>query len=106
DRAEGVRRRDPRRAGELSAHGAGLAGRGHRRGVLLVLDQQLQGSAGVHPDPAGAAVAFAAHAGARRGRLMAARANLVAALLALVVLALPFSGVIPAYWVTLFNYIG
>jgi branched-chain amino acid transport system permease protein len=37
---------------------------------------------------------------------MAARANLIAALLALVVLALPFSGVIPAYWVTLFNYIG
>jgi branched-chain amino acid transport system permease protein len=37
---------------------------------------------------------------------MAARANLLAALLALVVLALPFSGVIPAYWVTLFNYIG
>ncbi|MFO1298905.1 MAG: branched-chain amino acid ABC transporter ATP-binding protein/permease [Burkholderiaceae bacterium] len=37
---------------------------------------------------------------------MAARANVVAALLALVVLALPFSGVIPAYWVTLFNYIG
>jgi len=37
---------------------------------------------------------------------MAARANAVAALLALVVLALPFSGVIPAYWVTLFNYIG
>ena len=37
---------------------------------------------------------------------MAARANVVAALLALVVLALPFSGVIPVYWVTLFNYIG
>jgi len=37
---------------------------------------------------------------------MASRANLVAALLALVVLALPFSGAIPAYWVTLFNYIG
>ena len=37
---------------------------------------------------------------------MASRESLVAALLALVVLALPFSGVIPAYWVTLFNYIG
>ena len=37
---------------------------------------------------------------------MASRANLVAAVLALVVLALPFSGVIPTYWVTLFNYIG
>jgi branched-chain amino acid transport system permease protein len=37
---------------------------------------------------------------------MASRANAVAAALAMVVLALPFSGVIPAYWVTLFNYIG
>lgn len=37
---------------------------------------------------------------------MASRASRIAALLALGVLALPFSGAIPVYWITLFNYIG
>ena len=37
---------------------------------------------------------------------MVARSSGIAALLALVVLALPFSGAIPVYWITLFNYIG
>ncbi|RPH61010.1 MAG: metal-dependent hydrolase, partial [Burkholderiales bacterium] len=37
---------------------------------------------------------------------MASRSGMVAALLAAIVLALPFSGAVPVYWVTLFNYIG
>src|SRR5487761_2641865 len=37
---------------------------------------------------------------------MPARSTWIAAILALVIVALPFTGLMPPYWVTLFNYIG
>lgn len=37
---------------------------------------------------------------------MPARTTWIAAILALVIVALPFTGLMPSYWVTLFNYIG
>ncbi|MHB8666328.1 MAG: branched-chain amino acid ABC transporter ATP-binding protein/permease [Burkholderiales bacterium] len=37
---------------------------------------------------------------------MPARSTWIAAMLALAIVALPFSGLMPSYWVTLFNYIG
>ena len=37
---------------------------------------------------------------------MPSRSTWVAAIPALVIVALPFTGLIPLYWVTLFNYIG
>ncbi len=65
DRPEGLRRRDHRRPRQLSAHRRRGAGRRHRRGVLVLLRLQLQGSDRLHAADPRAAAALARRA---RGR--------------------------------------
>ena len=66
DRAQRFCRGDHRRARELSGDGAGGAGGRFRRGAVVVLRQQLQGSDRLHPDRAGADGALARLACRRR----------------------------------------
>ena len=99
--------RDPRRTGELSAHGPRRARRRICRSAVFVLGQQFQGSAGVHADHSGAgwrSLVRAAMPRRRNEAVLAAVHRLFVC--ALAVLIAPFTGLMPDYWVTLFNYIG
>ena len=77
---------------------------GMRRGVLVVLRQQLQGSDRLHPVAAGAGVALAGRARSRRrARLMQRWPVLV---FALVMAAIPFVPGLPPFWLVLLDNIG
>ncbi len=66
DRPEGFRRRDPGRAGELSAGGGRRPAGRPARIVFLVLGQRLQGGDRLHADHPGAALAQSGQPTARR----------------------------------------
>src|SRR6202008_148248 len=65
-----------------------------------------QGSAGVHLDHSGAGMAFGLRAACRGDGMKLSRWPLIPIVCALAVLTAPFTGLMPDYWVTLFNYIG
>jgi branched-subunit amino acid ABC-type transport system permease component len=67
DRPEGVRRRDHRRARQLSAHRAGRARRGGGREFRLVLERRAEGRDRVQPADPGAARALGVDTPRRRG---------------------------------------
>src|SRR5690606_14491099 len=104
DRAEGLRRRDPRRHGELSAGRARRSRHRAARIVLVVLGERAQGKHRLHGHHPGARLALAHVAPSRRGRrgMMRARWPLVAFVLAIA--AAPW--IVPPFYVTLLNYIG
>src|SRR5205085_1767081 len=101
DRAQGLRRRDRGRPGELPAGARGRADRRPARIVLVVLGQCVQGSAGLHADHSGAVVALAEEP-PRRGRGMTRRQVTLAAVV-LFALAWPW---LPDYTVTQLAMIG
>ena len=81
--------------------------RRQRRGLLLVLCQQLQGGHRLHADPSRAGAAFAR--GARgRGRegLTAMNQRLPLLIFALVMAAIPFIPGMPPFWIVLLDNIG
>ena len=85
---------------------AALRGR-LRRGVLVVLCQQLQGGHRLHADPsrAGAALARGAR-GRRREGLSAMTQRLPLLIFALVMAAIPFIPGMPPFWIVLLDNIG
>src|SRR5690606_8206472 len=104
DRPEGLRRGDPRRHGELSA-GRGRRRRGRAARVLLVvLGQRAEGVDRLHADHSGAGLALAHVASSRRGRGRVIRKHRALALFLAVVALAPLA--LPAFYVTLLNYVG
>src|SRR5207245_5428995 len=107
DRLEGFHRRHHRRAGELSADRGSGPDRRQRRGLFLVLRQQLQGGHRLHADPSRAGAAFARSARGRgREGLTAMNQRLPVLIFALVMAAIPFIPVVPPFWIVLLNNIG
>src|SRR5690606_2808867 len=105
DRPQGLHRRHPRRSGQLSRHRGGCARRGADRGVRFLLAERLQGGDRVHADHSGAALALAARSGAWRGVMPMSVRKLVFAAVAASLL-FPLVPGVPAFWITLCNYIG
>ena len=80
---------------------------GMRRGVLLVLCQQLQGGHRLHADPSRAGAAFARSARGRgREGLTAMHQRLPVLIFALVMAAIPFIPGVPPFWIVLLDNIG
>src|SRR5262249_55208942 len=105
DRPEGIHRRDHRRPRQLSPHRRGGTRGRHRRGVLLLLCVQLQGSDRLHTADPGAVAALARRTRGR-GRGVSMRERWPVLVFALVMAVIPFVPGVPPFWIVLLDSIG